>query len=79
MIWGDSRKEGYYGLQNECTPRDPENEDPSWNNNSPQLEMVEMFYSEKGLPVKEDPTYYPESQWFQLDKYEGEATCKLHL
>ena len=79
VIWGDSRKEGYYGLQNECTPRDPENEDPSWNNNSPQLEMVEMFYSEKGLPVKEDPTYYPESQWFQLDKYEGETTCKLHL
>ena len=79
IVWGDSRKEGYYGWQNNVTPRDPENEDPSWNNYSPQLEMIEMFYSEKGLPIKDDPAFYPESQWFQLDKYEGETTCKLHL
>lgn len=79
VIWQDSRQEGYYDWQNECTPRDLANDDPSWNNNSPQLEMVEMFYSDKGLPIKEDPSYFSESEWFQLDKYDGETTCKLHL
>lgn len=79
IIWSDARKEGYYDWQNNATPRDPENDDPSWNNDSPQLEMVEMFYSENGLPIQEDPAFYPKSQWFELGKYEGEATCNLHL
>ena len=79
IIWGDSRTEGYYDWQNNTTPRDPENGDPSWNNCAPSLEMVEMFYSENGLPIKDDPAYFPESQWFDLGDYEGETTCNLHL
>lgn len=79
VIWGDSRQEGYYEFQNECTPRDPEQGDPSWNNNGPTLEAVEMFYTENGLPLKEDPAYFPEAQWFELGDYEGETTCNLHL
>lgn len=78
-IWWDARGEDYYGWQNESTPRDPDQGDPSWNNNSPSLEMVEMFYSEKGLPINEDPTYFAESEWFKLGEYEGEPTSNLHL
>ena len=79
VIWNDSRGEGYYDWQNNTTPRDPDNEDPSWNNCAAHLETVEMFYTENGLPIKEDPAYFPESEWFDLGDYEGETTCNLHL
>lgn len=79
VIWADGRLESYYGLQNCQTPRDPEREDPSWNGGGPSLEVVENFYTENGLPIKEDPKYYPESDWFKVDKYDGENTCRLHL
>lgn len=79
VIWGDSRREDYYMLQNECTPRDPSMGDPSWNENGPTLEMVKMFYTENGLPISEDPLYYSERDWFNLGKYDGELTSYLHL
>lgn len=79
VIFGDARKEGYYGWQNECTPRDPDIGDPSWNNNSPSLEIVKMFYSEKGLPIEQDPNFPSEGEWFDLGKYDGESTCNLNL
>ena len=79
VIFWDAREEGYYDWQNESTPRDPDQGDPSWNNNGPSLETVEMFYSENGLPIDEDPAYFPESDWFNLGEYEGEPTSNLHL
>lgn len=78
ILW-DARKENYYGLQNECTPRDPSIGDPSWNDNSPTLESVEMFYTENGLPIDEDPSYFPKGDWFKLGEYDGEPTSNLHL
>lgn len=79
VIFWDAREEGYYDWQNESTPRDPEQGDPSWNNNGPSLESVEMFYSENGLPIDEDPAYFPEGDWFKLGEYDGEPTSNLHL
>lgn len=79
VIFFDARKETYYDWQNESTPRDPDMGDPSWNNNSPTLEMVEMFYSKNGLPINEDPSYFPEDKWFDLGLYDGEPTSNLHL
>lgn len=79
VIWQDSRKEGYYDWQNGATPRDPDRGDPSWNSCGPSLETVHRFYTENGLPIEEDPAYYPKSQWYELDKYDGETTCKMHL
>lgn len=79
VILGDSRREGMYDWQNNATPRDPQIGDPSWNNYAPSLEVVEMFYTENGLPIEEDPKYFPKSEWFELGKYEGEPTSNLHL
>lgn len=78
ILW-DARLENYYGLQNECAPRDPSIGDPSWNDNGPSLEMVEMFYSENGLPIDEDPEFYKKEDWFKLGTYDGEPTSNLHL
>ena len=79
VIWQDSRQEGYYDWQNCVTPRDPDMGDPSYNCNSPSLEVVESFYTENGLPIKEDPAYFAEEDWFKLGRYDGEPTSNLHL
>lgn len=78
ILW-DARTEGYYGWQNESAPRDPEQGDPSWNSNSPSLEIIKMFYTENGLPIAEDPSYFPAVDWYKLGEYEGEPTSNLHL
>jgi len=79
VIFPDAREQGYYDLQNNCTPRDPDRGSPSWNNFSPSLETVEMFYTENGLPIDEDPEYFSKSEWFDLGEYDGELTANLHL
>ncbi len=79
VIWADARLEGYNDWQNESTPRDPDQGDPSWNSNSPRLEIVKMFYTENGLPIDEDPTFFPAEDWYKLGRYYGEPTSNLHL
>lgn len=79
VVWADTRKEDYYGYQNNATPRDPEYGDPSWNLVGPTLEMVKTFYTKNGLPIAEDPEYYTKNEYYQLGKYEGETTCNLNL
>lgn len=79
VIWADTRKETNYDLQNQCTPRDPNNDGASWNGVAPTLETVMNFYTENGLPIAEDPAYFSEDQYFNLGQYEGEKTCNLHL
>lgn len=77
MIWADTRKESTYDLQNNAAPYDANG--TSWSNLAPTLEVVKRFYTKNGLPIEEDPAYYPESEYFQLGQYEGETTAKLHL
>ena len=79
VIWADTRKETSYDLQNQCTPRDPNDDGRSWNGVGPSLETVMNFYTKNGLPIHEDPTYFAENQYFEIGQYEGENTCKLHL
>lgn len=54
IIWADAREEGYYGLQNKSAPFCSSS---AWNGVSPTLAMVERFYTENGLPIRQDPTY----------------------
>ena len=77
LIWADTRRESTYDLQNNSTPYD--NSGMSWSNIAPTLETVKRFYTENGLPIDVDPSYYPESDWMQTDLYESERTAKLHL
>ena len=50
-IWADTRHEGGYGLQNKTRPYW---EGVTWNGVCPSLAMLDRFYSENGLPIKED-------------------------
>ncbi len=77
VIWADTRRETTYDLQNNATPYDANG--TSWSNIAPTLETVKRFYTENGLPIEEDPAYFPESEYFQLGQYEGETTANLHL
>lgn len=79
VIWADTRREDTYELQNQTTPRDPKNDGASWNGVSPTMAIVQNFYSENGLPIEEDPSYFGKSEYYDLGKFDGETTCNLHL
>lgn len=79
VIWADTRPEDYYDFQNSCPPRHPEYGDPSWNETAPTMSTVKMFYTENGLPIDEDPTYYKSSEYYETGNYEGVMTAKLNL
>lgn len=79
VIIADPRRESKYELQNQCTPRDPNNDGASWNGVAPSLECVMGFYTSNGLPIKEDPNYYNENEYFEIASFEGEKTCKMHI
>lgn len=79
VIWADPRKEDHYGYQNDCAPRDPQDDGASWNGVAPSLEIIKKFYTENGLPIEEDPQYFTPAQYYTVGQYEGENTCNLHL
>lgn len=55
----DTRKEGTYAIQNQSTPYQAADNGykSSWNLLAPTLQTVEMFYTENGLPIDEDPKF----------------------
>ncbi|MRI62458.1 RagB/SusD family nutrient uptake outer membrane protein [Ornithobacterium rhinotracheale] len=53
-IWIDARNEGAYSLQNKSRPYWS---NASWNGVGLTLAMLDRFYTEKGLPVQEDPSF----------------------
>ena len=59
MIMVDTRKEGTYAIQNQSTPRQKASNGykNSWNIIAPTLQFVELFYTENGLPIDEDPAF----------------------
>ncbi|MDR2040451.1 MAG: RagB/SusD family nutrient uptake outer membrane protein [Bacteroidales bacterium] len=54
IIWGDTRKEGTYDLQNKSTPF---RSGASWCGIAPTLTMLEFFYTNNGLPIEDDPAF----------------------
>ncbi len=54
IIWSDSRDEGPYGIQNKTLPF---NGNWSWNGIAPTMAMLKRFYTDKGLPIDEDPDF----------------------
>ena len=58
VIWADTRKEGYYDIQNRSIPR--QYIDIVYDGSggiAPTLQMVESFYTKNGLPMDKDKTY----------------------
>lgn len=56
IIWADTRKESFYGMQNKSAPRN-EGKGGWWNGAGPTMMMIKAFYTENGLPIDEDPAY----------------------
>jgi len=90
VIWGNTNSVATYDYQRGLTPR---SWDPSRNHNgthgqfAPPLKVVEMFYSDKGVPIEEDVTFDYNNR-FNLrtavasEKYnikEGYTTVNLHF
>lgn len=57
IIWADTREESYYGLQNKSAPFGT---DGAWNCIAPTMVMLEMFYTQNGLPIDKDPVWNSE-------------------
>ncbi|MGV4438267.1 RagB/SusD family nutrient uptake outer membrane protein [Ornithobacterium rhinotracheale] len=56
-IWVDSRNEGTYSLQNKSRPYWSNS---AWNGIGLTLAMLDRFYTERGLPIQDDPNFdYP--------------------
>lgn len=79
VIWADPRGEDFYGAQNQSAPRDAVNSGNSWNGVGPSLAVVKNFYTKNGLPISEDPAYYPADKYYNIGLYEGRTTCNLNL
>lgn len=81
VIWADTRQESTYGRQNQSAPRDQQNGGNAWNGVAPTLRMVKEFYTENGLPIDEDPNYFPVSDYYKTGEYDGAgySTCNLNL
>jgi len=54
IIWAETRPEGVYMFQNKSTPYLGGS---SWNGVAPTLAMLELFYTENGLPIDVDPDF----------------------
>lgn len=67
-VWGDTRHQGNYDIQGKSAPwsHNASNNGNAWGGVAPTLAMMERFYTENGLPIREDPKFTPESQWWDL-------------
>ena len=79
VLWANTRQQATYSIQNKSLPF------RSFGGGyGPSLTMVERFYSENGLPLEEDKTYFNKNEWYETDditstgKGEG-TTLKLHF
>lgn len=58
VIWADTRKEGFYDIQNRSIPRQSVKIVYDGSGGiAPTLQMVESFYTKNGLPMDKDKTY----------------------
>ncbi|WP_430973326.1 RagB/SusD family nutrient uptake outer membrane protein [Sunxiuqinia rutila] len=75
IIWADTRREGYYDLQNKSTPFI---QGRAWNGVAPTLSIVEAFYTENGLPIDVDPEFDYDNRYSIATGPNG-TTLKLNL
>lgn len=75
ILWADTRREGYYDLQNKSTPFI---QGRAWNGVAPTLTMVEAFYTENGLPIDKDPQFDFDNR-YSIATGDNGTTMKLNL
>ncbi|MBD1430714.1 MULTISPECIES: RagB/SusD family nutrient uptake outer membrane protein [Sphingobacterium] len=76
LIWTDTRREGIYDFQNKSTPFYSPG---AYNGVSPTLSMVELFYTENGLPIDKDPAYNYSNRYGVGTSPLGGNTLNLNL
>ena len=64
MIWSDNRPDNEYGVAVKSLPHV---ESRAWNGVAPTLAMLKRFYTENGLPIEEDPNFYDEGDWWNME------------
>jgi hypothetical protein len=64
IIWSDNRADNIYGIAVKSLPHV---ESRAWNGVGLTLAMLKRFYTENGLPVDEDPEFYDEAAWWNLE------------
>lgn len=62
VIWGETRQEGYYQLQNKSTPFTDGS--GAWNGVAPTLSIMDQFYTVNGLPIDKDPNFDYQGRYF---------------
>lgn len=85
-IWASTTKEDSYSTQHKSTPfcKDEKiNWKSSWNGLAPRLNMVEAFYTAKGLPIDKDPDFDYDNRFEVSRQTDPEhvsgATMALHF
>ena len=76
LLWADTRREGIYDFQNKSTPYFSPG---AYNGVSPTLAMVELFYTENGLPIDKDPSYNYSNRYGVGTSPAGGTTLNLNL
>lgn len=91
VIWGDNRDESTYDIQIRSSVRQSKQPPfPQTNSIAVTLQMVEMFYTENGLPIDKDKNFKYDERYqlvnlpsnFDKNDYAdrtGDKTIKLHL
>lgn len=64
VLFAETRKSGAYGIQRKSLPYLSYG---AWNGIAPTLTMIERFYTEKGLPIEEDPDFDYENRFSVVD------------
>lgn len=75
IIWGETRHEGIYDLQNKSTPFIA---GIAFNGVAPTLTILEAFYTENGLPIDKDPAYDYAGR-YQIESTPNGNTLSLNL
>lgn len=62
IVWGDTRGTNHWQIQGKSAPIYKGK--PAWGGVGPTLTMMKRFYTDKGLPIDEDPDFpTPDHQW----------------
>lgn len=64
VLFAETRKSGAYGIQRKSLPYLSYG---AWNGIAPTLTMIERFYTDKGLPIEEDPDFEYENRFSIVD------------
>lgn len=85
-IWASTIQEDSYAVQHKSTPRAKDVDwNNSWNSLAPRMNIIKAFYTENGLPIDVDPTYFTQDEYMNDDVADqnpdngNKKTMALHI